>query len=155
VLTLEEFPLELGLTLELPVRFHFTGDHWQEIEVALVPRARGFHAAERSIGARIAWWWISGPSPTYLTKQVACGSDQADGTPRGDSLALEEGQWHRLALQLRPDGILECYVNGQKLGSVKTASHPWTSAVAIYLGGRTHKTQILHGPTLLVRGLLY
>jgi hypothetical protein len=155
VLSLQEFPTEEGLTLELPAWFEFTGAHWQELEVALVPRSRALGASERAVGGRTAWWEIAGPSPRYVTRQLACGSDQAQRTIRGDSLPLEERRWHRLTLQLRPDGILECYHNGQKMGSLETPLHLRTAAVAVYLGGRTYKTRILHGPTLLVRGMLY
>ncbi|HWP37277.1 MAG TPA: BTAD domain-containing putative transcriptional regulator [Gemmatimonadales bacterium] len=155
VLSAEEFPTEDGVTLEVQARFAFTGDHWQEFEVALVPRSMAFHGSERAVSGRLAWWWISGPSPRYLTRQVACGSDQADGVVRGDSLPLEENRWHRLALQLRPDGILECYFDGRRIGSVETLPRLRASSLAIYLGGRTHRTQILHGPALLTRGLRY
>jgi hypothetical protein len=156
VLTRSEFQLGEGVTLELDARFEFTGQHWQELELALVPRAVAFNGSERAIGGRTAWWWVTGPSPKYQTSTFGCGTDGdggalADAWPPGDSSTA----WHRLVLEIRPDRRGECYLDGKLLGRFGISEDAARTPVAVYVGGRTYKTRIYHGLLLLTRGLRY
>jgi len=150
VLSVAEFEVSDGLTLEFSAQFRFTGDHWQELEAKLVPRARAIVAGERNAGGWTAGVWVAGPSFEYPSATYSCGSDTERGsepfTPRDDA-------WHRFALQMLPDGRVECYLDGvlKQRGTLPTRA----PRVSVYLGGRSQYTRILNGPVLVARGLLY
>jgi DNA-binding SARP family transcriptional activator len=150
VLSVAEFDVSGGLTLEFSAQFRFTGDHWQELEAKLVPRERAIVAGERNAGAWTAGMWLAGPSFEYPIASYSCGSDTERGsepfTPQPDA-------WHRFALQMRPDGRVECYVDGVLKQQTTLRTH--APRVSVYLGGRSQYTRILTGPMLVARGLLY
>jgi hypothetical protein len=151
VLSVADLELRNGLTVELPLRFFFTGDLWQELVVNLVNRDSNFIAGERNPSGSIAGSTFHGPasdgaatSPTYSCGQV-----------REWPVAEANRGWHRLVIQLRPDWIYECWLDGRFLGAVPIAENHRPAAVALMLAGRTHKTRLYHGPVLVTRGLRY
>jgi DNA-binding SARP family transcriptional activator len=150
VLSRAEFDAREGLTLEFTARFDFTGDHWQELETHLVRRARAIAAGERTL-AEMAGVTVHGPSFEYAQGSYGCGGNSG---ATGGAFVPQRERWHRFTVQLRPDGYLECYLDGVLQGAV-TAPRSLFPRAAVYLGGRSEYTRILHGPVLVARGLRY
>lgn len=154
VLSKVEYDLTAGLTIEFPIRVRYTGEHWQEVEAALTPLEGALVNGERSAASLIFNLWMSGPSPTYPKPVIHCNGLSA----RLEwSVEAAEADWHQIALQVRPDGIGECYLDGQHLGSSRFRG--WDgrtrNEAALFLGGRSYQTRIYHGPVVVTRGLRY
>jgi len=155
VLSVAEFDVADGLTFEFSAWFRLTGGHWQELEAALVPRAAAVMAGERTVKRRVASWWVTGPSPHYATGVYSCGPDAGTIFREGVSSDHLEGRWRRFALQVRPDGYVECYLDGERVAVLEIPEATRAERLSVYLGGRTNKTRIYHGPVLVTRGLRY
>ena len=78
----------------------------------------------------------------------------------GSGLANEElddrfydGAWHRVTLVIRPDSWTECYFDDTLLARYAISEQARASTGVLFLGGRSYKTEIYHGPVLVTRGL--
>ena len=152
VLSREEIEIREGLTLEAAAWFAFTGKHWQELEVALVPSGGAIVEGERSLQARVAFWWVAGPSPEYGEPTYACGTGpDARLTSSGWTLGEANGAWHRLVISIQPDWTVECHFDGKSLGTFQVPTSLRVPRVAVMLGGRTYQTTIYHGPLVATR----
>jgi DNA-binding SARP family transcriptional activator len=153
VVTRREFDLSGGLTVEFPAYLKFTGEHWQELEASIVPLSKALTPEhERSL----VHLKVLGQSPTYLSPKYDCRDGQGHGLgSQAWSAASDSPGWYDVSLQVRPDGYLECYLNGERIG-VHAISEPLrTDRAAVFVGGRSHRTKIYHGPLLVTRGLRY
>jgi DNA-binding SARP family transcriptional activator len=156
VVSIQEFDLHDGLTVEVDGRFTMTGAHWQEFEFALVPHSLAIENGERNIMGWLAGWVVIGPSPEYAAPFYACGSQVARSPPRGTWTMAEANRgWHHFVIQVRPDARVECFVDGRLHGSFEIPQSHRVPAAAVMLGGRSNQTRIYHGPVLATRGLRY
>jgi hypothetical protein len=157
VITRREFDLSSGLTVEAWAYLEFTGLHWQELEVSIVPLANAFTAGnERASGTPLANWTVIGHSPTYTTSFYSCSDGRGNGSgslPWPPTQA--DRRWHHFVLQIRPDGYFECYLDSELTGRYETTEQLWAPRAAVFLGGRSNLTRIYHGPLLVTRGLRY
>jgi hypothetical protein len=155
VLSRQEYDLRPGLTVELPVRFQFTGGHWQELELSLM-RANQATVGdnERNPQGTIVRWAFVGTSPSYAEPFFSCSDRVASGigTRTWDERTANAG-WHYLVMQVRPDTVAECYLDGELLGTFQISKSRYSPRALLYLGGRSVDTEILHGPVLVTRGL--
>lgn len=141
-----------GITVEVDGWLGFTGTHWQNWSVDLFAdtlqplQAEGPPSGPVAIG-------LEGPSPTLVGPRLtACDVVAIWGAER---LRWLTSQWHRLAIQLRPDGIAECYMDGQLLGTQELPAALKNRRFAIMLAGRMENTVLYHGRVLVTRGLRY
>jgi hypothetical protein len=138
-----------GLTLEAEGRLGFTGGHWQIWQMGLVdpPPEIGMRTEYNAGNHRLA---IYGASPTERNHRWSCGSGGAAWRAEGDA-----SPWHRFTIQVRPDGIAECYLDGRVLyrDSILVAGRH--DPLVIALGGHSVNAKLYHGRLVLTRGLRY
>jgi DNA-binding SARP family transcriptional activator len=152
VVSREEIDLRDGITLDVLAHFRFTGAHWQEFEVALVPLAGAIVEGERGLEARVAFWWLAGPSPEYQEPMYACGTaGDAQLTSSGWTLEAAHRIWHTVGITIRPDWLAECRLDGELLGSFQVPASLRVPRAAIMLAGRSFETTIYHGPVVVTR----
>jgi hypothetical protein len=68
---------------------------------------------------------------------------------------LEVGRWHLAAVQLRPDSMLECWLDGRLVGQSRMPEAIAARAVSLVISGRSVGATILHGRVVVLRGLKY
>ena len=68
---------------------------------------------------------------------------------------IADGNWHRVALQIRPDHWAECYIDGDLVARYEISEAVRTPTGVLFIGGRSYETRIYHGPVLVTRGLRY
>jgi DNA-binding SARP family transcriptional activator len=137
-----------GLTLEAEGRLPFTGGHWQIWQAGLTdppPKleieeyAPGYHRLD-----------VSGISPTERNHSWTCGRGKAEWRSEGKA-----PPWHRFTIQVRPDGITECYLDGRVLYRDTIPAVGRISPLVIMLRGHSVNAKIYHGRLVLTRGLRY
>ncbi len=139
-----------GLTVEAEAWLNFTGQHWQNWQLILIPDTVSSNSAERGGGPGIGLS-LSGHSPTEARAFWSCGSGLAGEFER----EVIDPRWHRATLQVRPDGYGECYLNGTFLGKAPLSSGLLDRNVAVELRGQSEGTQLYHGRIVVRRGLRY
>lgn len=154
VLSRQEFELRHGLTIEFWLRLHYTGLHWQEVEVMLAPQSHALIANERSPTFSVLRFTIMGPSPTYKDPVISCRSGDHGPLIVWSVEAAHRG-WHHIVLQVRPDKQAECLLDGESLGAFPMPDLDTAPGVALFLGGRSNQTQIYYGPVVVTQGLRY
>jgi hypothetical protein len=157
VITRQEFDLSDGITVEFSAFLAFTGEHWQELEASIVPFSKALTPGnERAAGTSLIHWTVIGQSPTYLEPQYACRDGEGHGTgSQAWSAASDSPGWYDVALQIRPDGYFECYLDGERIAAYAVSEPLRSDSAAVFIGGRTNRTKIYHGPLLVTRGLRY
>jgi hypothetical protein len=65
-----------------------------------------------------------------------------------------DGKWHRIALQVRPDGYQELYIDGRFWGESTPDPNGLTPA-RLVLGFRSHGTMLVHDSVTVYEGLKY
>lgn len=153
LLSVREFDLRPGLTVESWVELRYTGQHWQEVEIGLLSPSDAVVMGERNTNGLVDWW-MAGPSPTYQDPQIQCRSG---GQATGVEWDLESAHsgWHHIVLQVRQDGRAECYLDGELLVPFRAPEIDHGSRVVLFVGGRSHETRIYHGPVVVTGGLRY
>jgi hypothetical protein len=153
VITRREFDLFGGLTVEFPAYLEFTGEHWQELEASIVPLSRALTPEDERSLVHLK---VLGQSPTYLSPKYDCRDGEGHGTGSAAwSAAADSPGWYDVALQIRPDGYFECYLAGERIAAYAVSESLRRERAAVFIGGRTNRTKIYHGPLLVTRGLRY
>ncbi|MGQ0641785.1 MAG: hypothetical protein ACT4P6_13635 [Gemmatimonadaceae bacterium] len=146
------FSLADGLSLEVDAWLGFTGTHWQDWNAALLADTLRLINEEGSYhGGLLVLFGLMGPNPTGAgTNYTAC---ESRGEWDQTKLAWLTRQWHRVAIQLRPDGVAECFMDGILMGSQELRPDLTKRRFSIVLAGRMENTAIYHGRVLVTRGL--
>ena len=141
---------ETGLTVEVDGWVDFTGGHWQLWEVFLLMGEPEF-VNDVELGGTSWGFRMEGHSPVFETPHWSCGT-----VLRGEWTPEEVNRkWLRYALQLRPDGVLECYVDGQLLGRAVVPADQLRDPIGVALSGVSEGAEIYHGSMVVTRGLKY
>ena len=141
---------DAGLTLESRAWLDFTGDHWQYWFLSLVPREPVLLNDVELGGERGMGVGIEGSSPVAALPRWSCGEKSGSW-----DLSEEDATWLAFAVQLRPDGVFECYRDGELVGRQTTPEETEVSNVHVLLGGSSEGTGIYHGRLVVTRGLKY
>jgi hypothetical protein len=137
-----------GLTLEAEGLLAFTGGHWQIWQAGLEdppPEVEMQEYAPRNVRLN-----FTGASPTERNHGWTCGRGRAEWMPEGKT-----PPWHRFTIQVRPDGIAECYVDGRVLFQDTIPVVGRQGPLVIMLRGHSVNAKIYHGRLVLTRGLRY
>jgi hypothetical protein len=137
---------DAGLTLEAEAWLPFTGQHWQIWQIGL--SAGPFvgpevYAGPPSISS-------NGPEPTWRNSRWMC----ADGRP-SEEVPIRVVHWRRVAVVVRPDAVVECWVDGRMLGAASVPDTLVTQPLAIVLRGHSVGTRLYHGRVVVTRGMRY
>jgi hypothetical protein len=135
-----------GLTLETEAWLPFTVQHWQNWQVALYDDP--FAGPELNTGPIHAG--IEGPEPTADWRGWTCGSDR-----KSDEVPTRGAHWWRVAVVVRPDARVECWVDGRMVATDSVADALVNRPLAIVLRGMSVGTRLYHGRVVLTRGLRY
>lgn len=136
-----------GVTLEVDARVSFDGGFWQFIDVAFI--ARPPEGAVEVSGGQVRLN-IHGATPNESVPWWACGP----GGARGElNLAEVNEAWRAYAVQLRPDGYMECWMNGRLLARAPLPAELTERPLFIYLDGQMENTELYHARVLVTRGL--
>jgi DNA-binding SARP family transcriptional activator len=137
-----------GLTLEAEGRLAFTGGHWQIWQAGLSDPPPEAEMQEYAPGNyRLDF---SGASPTERNHGWTCGQGSAEWRSEGKA-----PPWHRFTIQVRPDGVAECYVDGRALFRDTIPVVGRHSPLVIMLRGHSVSAKLYHGRLVLTRGLRY
>lgn len=139
--SVQTFPLEDGLGVEVDGRLPFTGKLHQEFAVALYAQEHpdsvlASGAAPALVELRVVGSSGAGPAEAWIV------------TPeRRHPLPVPEdpGAWHRYVLQVAADGGVELIVDGRMLWRAPTPLPRQATAVRVGLGFQSMETEILHG----------
>jgi hypothetical protein len=137
-----------GLTLEAEGRLAFTGGHWQIWQAGLTDPPPEGEMQEWAPGNHHLN--ISGAAPTERNHGWTCGNGRAEW--RAEEKAPP---WHRFTIQVRPDRVAECYVDGRVLFRDTIPVVGRHDSLVIMLRGHSVKAKIYHGRLVLTRGLRY
>jgi len=98
-------------------------------------------------------------SPLGLGPRITIGRDQplmpatlTFGGPVIDSSGWDSGEWHLYALQVRPTGVCEAWVDGE-LWARRVCSRPPSDSVWVVLDGRSTHEPVVHDDVRISRGL--
>jgi hypothetical protein len=139
-----------GITVEVDGWLGFTGTHWQNWNLDLLADTLQPRQTEGPASGHVQLS-LEGQNPTSAQGRInACG---VRGTWGFERLRWLTRQWHRFAIQLRPDGVAECYMDGEILGRQELPPVLRGRRFAIILAGRMENTTIYHGRVLVTRGL--
>jgi len=138
-----------GLTLEAEGLLAFTGGHWQIWQVGLSDPPSEVEMQEYAPGYHHQLD-VSGANPTERNHGWTCGNGRAEWRSEGKA-----PPWHRFTIQVRPDGITECYLDGRVLyrDTISAVGRP--SPLVIMLRGHSVNAKLYHGRLVLTRGLRY
>jgi hypothetical protein len=134
-----------GLTLLARAWLSFTGDYYQHWQFGAWPDSvilTDHVAPQPAIG-------IEGPRPAAGLR-VQCWS----GLPLPGVAGLRLG-WHEIAIEIRPDGLFECWVDGRLVEAGNVPAFARNTPLAVLLQGRSVGTHLLHGRVVVTRGLKY
>ena len=135
-----------GLTVDVIGWIDLNDTHWQRFQVLFVPAPVSMAQVEQGVPWGLN---VEGPSPTRDAVQ-GCYLDSGPV-----DLARVNRRWAHYAIQLRPDGILECVVDGELVGSHALPPGMIDRPFAIALVSAAEGTEFYHGEVNVVRGLLY
>ncbi|MFQ5890228.1 MAG: hypothetical protein ACE5JR_09260 [Gemmatimonadota bacterium] len=151
VVSRREFePWPDGLTLEAEAWFHFRGQHWQIWSLALFPDLPSPVPAEKRLGPISIS--VTGHEPTRSRPSWSCAPRGAQGEWEPQAV---NRRWWQIALQVRPDGYGECWMDGELLESGRIPSQAQGRPLSIRLRGQSVGTEIYHGRVVVTRGLRY
>jgi hypothetical protein len=77
------------------------------------------------------------------------------GRLRLSSWPAVANEWHRIAVQLRPDGHLELYFNGRFLADSRSVQDPSGRTIRVILGNRSRGATLVHDNVVVYQGLKY
>lgn len=142
-------PWKSGLTIESEGHFHFTGNPWQYWELGVV-MGKAKLLAGTELGTMDAFVGVRGPRPVETDTTWTCGQHAIRLNPEPKL----DREWTQIALQILPDGVVECYVEGALIGRtrVDASSH---QPIVVVLGGSSVDTDLYHGRVVVTRGLRY
>lgn len=138
---------DAGLTLETEAWLPFTGQHWQNWSVGLASDPLAGGPTEVVTGSGAA---VHGPEPTLPGPRWVChGGQWSDQVPN------RRGYWRRIAIVVRPDAQIECWVDGRLLDSRSWPGGEAARPLAMVLRGMSVGTRLYHGRVVVTRGLRY
>lgn len=137
-----------GLTVEAEAWLNFTGQHWQHWQLLVASDTVSPGGAERGAGWGIN---LSGHSPTEALPLWTCGHGVGEEFER----EVVKPSWHRVTVQVRPDGYGECYSNGTFRGKGPLPPALVGRPVAVELRGQSEGTRLYHGRIVVTQGLTY
>jgi DNA-binding SARP family transcriptional activator len=139
-----------GLTLTVQARLPFDGGFWQFITLGFLTEEPDADDQEMT-SARIVLT-VHGGSPTVPGPTWNCGASPVSGKLNRAELAE---RWRLYAVQLRPDGYMECWLDGQLLARTARPFDIPAGPVFAYLDGQMENTRLYHGEVVVSRGLRY
>ena len=147
VISRERFdPRRGGLTIETEAHLPFTGSPWQIWQLGVVSGDPDLLAGVELVRMDAAIS-VQGPEPVTPDTSWTCGPEPLEARPE-----LEVGDpWIGIAVQVRPDGVVECHVDDVLLGRAEL--DPLPAELSVVLRGHTVGTNIYHGSVVVTRGL--
>lgn len=154
-------PGDEGLTVEAWGRVRFTGQHYQDWQLALVAEPPA--AADRFTGLNTLRGVMMGLKGYDRSLAVNIAGHASRRWPLADlPVRVEEldGEWRRYALQIGPDGTVTVVVgDGQVLwrraGVVSPEVLEALGSSRVVVGGAVHTAEMLHGPVTVYAGERY
>ena len=143
-------PLGTGLTVEVEGWFGFTGSDWQDWIIGI--------GAPRTGSARVGTGEPDAPVIAYVqgpNERTRPGLLEGCRASERWTGPLASTEWHRFAIQIRPDTIAECWVEGRLLGRQRLPTESWGNPIRVVLSGRMEGTELYHGRVVVTRGLRY
>lgn len=141
-----------GITIEVPGWVRLTGSHWQDWHVSVFADRPDATPAEGPQGGPVQLAF-GGHSPTAQRPAwSACGST---GQWDLSELSWLNNRWHDYAIQVRLDGVSECFMDGRLLGRQEVPESIRGRPVSVVIAGRMEGTEIYHGRVVVTRGLRY
>ncbi len=137
---------DAGLTLETEAWLPFTGQHWQHWQIILADQSSLGNPETGAGGLDLG---ASGPEPTLPHGRWACHELV------GQEPVPPAVHWRRVALVVRPDGLLECWVDGRMIAARPMPDGLGHRTLAIVLRGHSVATRLYHGRVVVTRGLRY
>jgi len=145
---------EDGYTVEAEARLEFDGRYWQYWDLRLAPDTVRFEAGEFTTGTPLGVM-IGGPNPTReQIEWSACtwGEEQVIG--KLESVAPPDSL-HHVAIQVRPDGVVECFLDGTLLASGGLPASLRDRPLLLGLMAQSEFVRLYHGRVVVTRGLRY
>lgn len=136
-----------GLTVETEAWLPFTGQHWQNWQIALADDPFGDGPEVSGGPLSLA---VGGPEPTVASQRWACAESRMPTAP-----PIRVDHWWHIALVVRPDGRIECWVDGRRLATTQLPAGLADRPLAIVLRGHSVGARIYHGRVMVTRGLRY
>ena len=155
VLTRDLLPGPDGFTIEVDGWIDMTGEAFQDWvlfmtgnrEASLDPEVGGDYVVD------VAIW---GADPAHGKPNWAACASGPDR--RQEDVELDElnRRWFRTTVQVRPDTVVECYLDGELLSRGRISSRArWGEPLWLILSGRAEGARIYHGQVTITRGLRY
>lgn len=143
---------DTGLTIEVDGWIPLKYAHWQHWQLGIIagdPNYFGDHELSQLTAAV----HIAGDIPVAGHPVWICHGGLEGSSERSEWVPKD--RWVKFGLQIRPDGRVECFEDGQLMAAVDLADTVPLSRLAIALRGHSVGTRILHGPIVVTRGYRY
>jgi hypothetical protein len=150
--TATPFELSDGLVVEFDARLRFTRKLHQIFVVALHLDPLPDSTLEASRPPALLELRVVGPAGDRPDTLALILAGQREHLPMPDGVGL----WHRYALQVHPDGIVELLVDDRMYWrSPSRLTLPRNAAAFLVIGGQSYETELALGPVRVYRGVKF